>query len=526
VTVTQAGHPPVRWYEWGEEAFLKARSEDKPILLSIGAAWCHWCRVMDETSYRDPVVVEHLNRDYVPVRIDSDRRPDVNDRYNTEGWPTTAFLTPSGHLLGSMTFLPADQLRQVLLQLKTGYQANREKIAGEIARRDGKFAEALQQDYGRLKQLSVEIFRKTVRGIVAHFDPIHGGFGQAPKFPFPASLRVLLQALRETGGNDFEAVLVRTLDAMGDRGMYDAVEGGFFRYARNDTWSTPQFEKMGEDNAALIRLYLDASLVTGREKYRDRAVHALGWVRARLADRSRGVFFGSESGDEKYYLLAGSARESAGRPVLDTTVYTTVSAPMAATFLRAAEVLGDASLADQALRGLDFLLRECVTPEGVAHYYDGAPRLFTLARDRAALGSALLDAWEHTGDRRWLEAADTVTVPLVSRFWWAEQEGIADRAVGAAELGEVARPRKNMAENAQAAENLARLAFHLGNDDHRGWAERILLGFPDFLDDYGHYTAEYAMAADRLVRPPNEAGPDGLRDYQPRRVVRRGRAGA
>jgi uncharacterized protein YyaL (SSP411 family) len=478
---------------------------------------------MDAQTYQDPEIVELLNRDYVPVRVDCDRRPDINDRFNLGGWPTTAFLTPTGQLMGGQTFVPRDTMKQLLVQLKVGYLANRHRIAEEIARRDEKIREALEPSYSGVPQLTMEIFRKTIRGIVATHDPMYGGFGQAPKFPLVPSLRVVLQALYETQGPDFHQVLAKTLDAMADRGMYDHEQGGFFHYATNDTWTMARFEKLADDNAALIRLYLDASLLMEQEKYLAKALHAVGWAKKQLCDPDRGVFFGSQAADDDYYSASPRDRATRAAPRVDSTVFLPASAAMASAFLRASEIAGDGSLSQLALQGLDWLLRECVRDGGVAHYHDGQPRVFVLARDPIFLGSALLDAYEHTGERRYLEAAETLTEDVLRRFWSDAQKGIVDRAPDAVDVGDLTRQKKNMPENAVAGENFARLWRITGADRHRRCAEKILLSYPDFDDSYGHATAEYALAADWLVRSPEEVdgSPAGLRPFVPRRRVRR-----
>jgi uncharacterized protein YyaL (SSP411 family) len=514
----------VKWFDWTEEAFRKAEAEDKPIVLSISATWCHGCRVMDETTYSDDDVAGVLNSEYVPIRVDSDRRPDLNERYNLGGWPTTAFLTPSGGLLGGTTYVDPAQMKQLLAQLKSGYAVHKHRLGEEIARRDAKIAQVRQAPPAGLAALSMEVFRKTIRGIVATFDPAYGGFGQAPRFPLVASLRVVLQALYETDGPDFRQVLTKTLDAMADRGMYDHEDGGFFHYAINDLWTVARFEKIAEDNAGLIRLYLDASLVSGQEKCLGKALHALVWAKTRLWDEERGVFYGSQAADEDYYIAVPKERAKRTPPPVDRTLYTPACAAMASAFLRAAEVTGDASLAETGKRALESLLGECVRDGEVAHYHDGQPRLFLLARDAIVLGEALLDAYDHTGERRFLEQAEDLAASLTTRFWSAEEKGIVDRLADPAERGEAGRPRKSIQENALAAAILARLWRHGAGDHHRDQAERLLLGYPDFLDGYGHLTAEYALAADWLVRPPTEiqAGPGRLKPYVPRRVILHG----
>jgi uncharacterized protein YyaL (SSP411 family) len=517
--------PPesVRWFEWSDEAFRKAQADDKPIVMDLTAPWSHGCRVMNDQTYGDAEIAASLNRDYVPIRVDCDRRPDINDRFNLGGWPTTAFLTPNGDLLGGATYVARDQMRQLLAQLKFGYTANKSKIAEEIARRDEKIREALQPQQTGVAQLTMEVFRKTLRGILATHDQNYGGFGKAPKFPLVPSLRVVLQAWQETQGPDMGQVLNKTLDAMSERGMYDHEQGGFFHYSTNDQWTMPRFEKLGEDNAGLIRLYLDAGLVMETDKYRAKALHALEWVKAKLLDPERGVFHGSQAADDDYYSTLPKDRAKRTPPPVDPTVFVPVSAAMAATFLRAAQVTGDGSLASTALRGLDWLLKECVRDGAVAHYHDGEPRLFILARDPITFGSALLDAWEHTGIARYLSAAEMMTEDVLRRFWSDSEKGLVDRAVDAIDHGDLCRLKKNMPENALAAENFARLWRITGAERHKRCAEKVLLSYPDFEDSYGHPTAEYALAADWMVRAPEEvkAGADALKPFVIRRVVRR-----
>jgi len=513
----------VRWFEWSDAAFQKAQAEDKPIVLDLSAPWSHGCRVMDRETYGDAEVAALLNKDYVPVRVDCDRRPDINDRFNLGGWPTTAFLTPKGDLLGGATYVARDQMKQLLVQLKHGYAANKARIAEEIVRRDEKIREALKPQQTGVAQLTMEVFRKTLRGIVATHDALQGGFGKAPKFPLVPSLRVVLEAYEETQGPDFGQVLNKTLDAIANRGMYDHEQGGFFHYVTNDSWTMARFEKLGEDNAALIRLFLDASLVMGQDKHRAKALHALDWVKRTLLDTARGVFYGSQMADDDYYSANPKDRAKREAPPVDRTVYVPASSMMAATFLRASQVTGEAAWAETALRGLDWLLRECVRDGAVAHYHDGQARLFVLARDPIALASTLLDAWDHTGEKRYLDAAETMTEDVLRRFWSDSEKGIVDRATDAVDRGDLSLQRKNMPENAVAAENFARLWRITGADRHKRCAEKILLSYPDFEDSYGHPTAEYALAADWLVRPPGEVKPDpeALRPFVLRRVVRR-----
>src|SRR5580698_2070821 len=179
----------IAWMPWGEEAFARAASEDKPILLAISAVWCHWCHVMDETSYSDPEVIRAINKGFVPVRVDNDRRPDVNARYNMGGWPTTAFLAPDGTTITGATYMPATQMQRALAEVSGFYADHKDEIAErarEISGRRVAYAPAGRDELGE------SMVAQVVEGIAEAYDPQYGGFGEAPKFPQPEVLDFLL----------------------------------------------------------------------------------------------------------------------------------------------------------------------------------------------------------------------------------------------------------------------------------------------------------------------------------------------
>ncbi len=242
----------IRWRPWGPQAFQQAQQEDKPILLGISAVWCHWCHVMDETSYSDEQIIQFINERFVPVRVDNDQRPDVNARYNMGGWPTTAFLTPDGEVLAGMTYVPPDQLRQVLDQLSTYYRENREEIGQKVEEARQRHRQAAAETGGQGAP-SDQIFQDVLAAINDVYDPVHGGFGSQPKFPHTESIDLLLYAHLRRNDPDLLHMARKTLEQMAGGGVFDHVWGGFFRYATNSDWSVPHFEKMLEDNANLLR---------------------------------------------------------------------------------------------------------------------------------------------------------------------------------------------------------------------------------------------------------------------------------
>jgi uncharacterized protein YyaL (SSP411 family) len=293
---------PVDWYPWGEEAFARARTEDKPILLSVGYAACHWCHVMEHESFEDEATAALMNEHFVSVKVDREERPDVDAVYmdavvtmtGQGGWPMTVFLTPQGEpFFGGTYYPPAPRhglpsFRQLLAAIVEAYESRRE----DVARQASALVEALQQS-ARLapshEPLTEAILSGATRTLLAQLDPRWGGFGRAPKFPQASVLEFLLRR------GQLEPVTL-TLDAMAAGGMYDLVGGGFHRYSVDERWLVPHFEKMLYDNALLAPVYLHAWLVTGRERYREVAEETLDYLLRELR-LSQGAFASAQDAD-------------------------------------------------------------------------------------------------------------------------------------------------------------------------------------------------------------------------------------
>ncbi|MBO0888965.1 thioredoxin domain-containing protein, partial [Candidatus Bathyarchaeota archaeon] len=208
----------IAWLEWGPDAFEKARSSGKPILLDITGSWCHWCHVMDETSYSDPVITSMINKSFVPVRVDTDTRPDVNRRYNLGGWPTTAFLDSDGKIITGGTYIPPPQLREVLRSVLDFYSSSKGRMRSKIlpprivAPKD--------------EPLSEKILRDISTTVAVNFDIDYGGFGFEPKFPHADALDYALLRHRYYGEKEMLTVVTKTLDRMAQGGVYDQIEKG------------------------------------------------------------------------------------------------------------------------------------------------------------------------------------------------------------------------------------------------------------------------------------------------------------
>ncbi len=269
----------IAWRPWGDAAFAEARAADKPVLLAISAVWCHWCHVMDETSYSDPAVISGLNERYIPVRVDNDERPDVNRRYNMGGWPTTAFLTPDGEILNGATYIPPDAMRHYVDEIADVWRDRHAELETRLRAMKEQEAHAHAQRAGEIDPSIVGAISALIRG---QYDPEFGGFGREPKFPQPKLLRFVLDEYRRSPNEDLAGVLHKTLAAMAGGGMYDPLEGGFFRYSTTREWGIPHYEKMLEDNAELLWIYSEAHRTFPSAGYDRIARDVMRWMDAVL----------------------------------------------------------------------------------------------------------------------------------------------------------------------------------------------------------------------------------------------------
>ena len=305
-----AMHQPIQWNEWGEKAFAAAKRENKPILLDIGAVWCHWCHVMDRESYDDPEVAKIVNERFVAVKVDRDERPDIDSRYQVAvsaisgqgGWPLTAFLTPDGKPFYGGTYFPPDDnygrpsFKRVLNSIADAYHQKNGDVMEQAEMVEVAIAQA-ESFAGSKGEFSPKAIDAIVESAVKMFDPQHGGFGSAPKFPHPAVLDLLIDRYARTGDGNLREVFVPTLEKMARGGVYDQLAGGFHRYSVDERWIVPHFEKMCYDNSELLKNYVHVYQVTGAEFFAAVARDIIRWMDEWLSDRERGGFYASQDAD-------------------------------------------------------------------------------------------------------------------------------------------------------------------------------------------------------------------------------------
>jgi uncharacterized protein YyaL (SSP411 family) len=304
-----AAHQPIEWYEFGDEAFERAKSLDRPVLLDIGAVWCHWCHVIDRESYEDPEIAELINEHYVAIKVDRDQRPDIDARYQQVvmslsgqgGWPLTGFLTHDGRVIYGGTYFPPQAMKSLLLKIKDLYHEKKGEMfqAEDLLSAENAQAKAAQEaaQAGPLPPVEETFLETLLQSMKERFDEGHGGFGIQPKFPHLSALSLLVAQLHRVPDDTLRHVLTQTLDAMARGGVYDQVAGGFHRYSVDRVWHVPHFEKMAYDNAEAIGVYSQAFRLTGNPFYKEVACRTMDWVMRELSDSKQGGFYASQDAD-------------------------------------------------------------------------------------------------------------------------------------------------------------------------------------------------------------------------------------
>jgi uncharacterized protein YyaL (SSP411 family) len=547
---------PVDWYPWGDEAFARAREDDKPILLSVGYAACHWCHVMEHESFEDEETARLMNERFVPVKVDREERPDVDGLYmeavvsltGQGGWPMTVFLTPDGRPFFGGTYFPPEprygmpSFRQLLEAVSRAYAEKR----GDLEEQANALVETIRESSDRepvAEPLTRELVVLATSALRAQFDPVHGGFGRAPKFPPASSLELLLR----TGREDALELVVKTLDGMAAGGMYDLVGGGFHRYSVDDAWLVPHFEKMLYDNALLASTYLHAWVVTGEERYRrvveetlDYMVRELrlpegGFASAQDADtdgvegltyswtaeeveaalgephpewlqpfeHGRFVLRGEIPEDARRRLFA--VRADRAQPLRDDKVITAWNGMALAAFAEAGQRLARADYVDVAVALADFLRGTMADDEGRLSrtYRDGVAKIDGYLEDYAHAANGYVELHWATGDPRWLREARALA-GLAERFADRERGGWF---VGADDL--VARRKEfddhpTPSGNSMMAYVMLRLARIWGDDEaERAAAGVFRLAYP-FLTRAPTAFGHLLSALDLYLSPPRE----------------------
>ncbi|HMU54191.1 MAG TPA: thioredoxin domain-containing protein [Nitrospira sp.] len=585
---------PVDWFPWGEEAFARAKAEDKPILLSIGYSACHWCHVMAHESFECEDIAALMNRDFINVKVDREERPDLDDIYQKSvqvftgrggGWPLTMFLTPDREpFYGGTYFPPASRYNlpgfpDVLRGVIEAYRHHRDEVTRNVERvKTGLLRVGTPRRSD--EPLTEQLLEQAGGELGGLFDDVHGGFGDGPKFPTVPPLNFMLRPSACPGDESLRRKVLFQLRRMAAGGIYDHLGGGFHRYSVDGQWMVPHFEKMLYDNAQLVRLYLDGWRLTKEERFRHVVEDTLEYVRRELTHQD-GAFFAAQDADSEgregaffvwdqaeltailgadlggefcraygvtesgnfdgknvLHRLGGleasadeaeqadlllrparakvlAVRNRRSRPARDENILTGWNAMMVCAFLDAYQAFGATTYLTAAERALTFLL-DYAYAEGRVYrtVTAGQARLNGYLDDAAWLATALLDAFEATSHRWYLEQAREIAQAVFKRFWddtaggcfftSHDHEALLQRMMAGTDS---ALP----SGNAVFASFLLRLFSFTGEEGYYERARRIVTLFHRTMTHNPYGASAMLCAGDWLLSQPKEVVVIGAR---------------
>ena len=528
----------IQWREWSDEAFEQAEREGKLVLLNIYASWCHWCHAMDRTTYSHPEVIRMVNESFIPIKVNADRRPDIQDRYLLGGWPTTAFLLPDGRILTGTTFIPPEAMIQKIKEVDMLFHEQKPVVTMHVT---SMAAEAEVERAEVTGVLDSGIISSLIQAVKQGFDPVHGGFSAEPKFPNPDAVSFAFLQYRKTGDRDMLDMALKTLDGM--MGIYDPVWGGFYRYSIDAEWKHPHYEKMLYVQAGLMDNYLEAYQVTGDDKYGETAAGIKAYVTRFLSDRGKGGFYGSQDADvvshdpnaqlmpgEEYYSKSERERLVIGMPDTDKTIYTDWNGQMISAYLHLYQAMEDEHARDFALKTINRILDENMHYNMMCHYYNQLPGMLS---DQVYFAQALADAYQSTGDRKYLADAEKLAGFMVAQLQDVVDGGFYFTIYNPHAKGELAERHKPFDENVAAAQLLTQLHYLTGYQTYRELAERTLksiaypqiaesvvgVGFGRVLDLFLSHPVHVVVVGMRSDKQTQQMLKTSLHTYEPLKLV-------
>jgi uncharacterized protein YyaL (SSP411 family) len=501
----------IRWRPWGSAAFEEAASVDKPIFLLISSSWCQWCHIMDETTLSESSIISILNNDYIPIRVDSDMRPDITQRYNQNGWPSVVMLSAEGEILWGGVYVPPKQMLYYLGHIRRYYSEHRQEISEQAYQlQEQRFTRRLThtlpatglrpllaEERSALEDLPIEA-GQVLQDL---YDADYGGFTIHPhlKFPHPEALELLLILSRRQP--ELLDSVCYSLEQMRDGGLWDKEDGGFFRYSATCDWSMPHTEKMLEENAAMLRLVLLTAHHTGKQGWHQLAKRLLLYINTTLWQPERGIFSGSQSADEEYYEPGPYSRASRKAPHVDETVYTAWNAHMISSYLLASKILNYPSLDEMARQAINYLCEYLIHRDGYMYHYSwqGQANLPGQLADQVWMTRALLDAYEIHGRKFYLETAIALMHFCCQELLDRKSGLFYDYPVDPQAVGRLALQEQPLTENALAAECLLRMAMYSKRQNLRDTALLVLSGCLEKYRRTGIQGAVYACVVAQAI---------------------------
>ncbi|MBI4972123.1 MAG: thioredoxin domain-containing protein [Candidatus Omnitrophica bacterium] len=521
----------IQWFEWGTNAFQLAQKENKPILLYLTSSWCHWCQVMDTETFTDPDIIDRINHTFVPVKVDTDLRPDLNARYNTGGWPSTVFLTSDGFILAGAAYLSPLEMKSALPEIERLHRDKRkefnDKSLNDMAEFDALLSREIQS--AKDEELAPSFIDKILAGLLIGADDELGGIGKEDKNPIPevTEFLYLVQEVKP----DVKAGKILERFLTGQAKLFDPEMGGFYRYATKRDWTEPQFEKMLGVNAFLIRDFVWSRGIFDRPKDKEMVSATINYVQDTLLDKALGGFFGSQAADYAlitsgldqkeesaiipgtvYYSYPKQKRLELGVPPVDRHVYADTSAQMVSALITEAQKMNDEKTGGVALRAIDFLMDVSFDREsGMKHVFPEPEHSLEMLADQVYVLKALLDAYEFSQDVKYLSWANDLFA-ITEKNLGTGQGIFYDMAQDTGAIANLKKREIPLIENCLMARQYIRLGALTGQEIYRQKAKAILSFFAPRYQQFSFFAAAYGSALTDWFYPAIDAKIIGKRN--------------
>jgi uncharacterized protein YyaL (SSP411 family) len=479
----------INWNSWSKEIFERSSKENKLILLSLSAVWCHWCHVMDETTYSEPEIIKTINENFIPVRVDVDQRPDIAERYNFGGYPTFAFLNSKGDIILGGTYVPPEQFKEIL------------KEVAELAKNEDLNKETTSVIQSIFKPSETEPNQKVIWDILdlvtTMYDRVYGGFGVQPKFPIPDALLFLENMYILTNQQGIKTMVCKTLDNIVN-GLFDKEEGGFFRYSVTRDWSTPHYEKMLDTNSNLLLIYSNAFILFHEEKYLKIANKTFEYILNKLYDKNEKLFYGSQDADEEYYKLSLSERKKVKEPIVDKTFYAYQNSLCADSILRFGIITENKELIELSKEVTYKIIEKFYNDKGITHIQN--EKLYLL-NDNIYFLKLLLDLYQTTFEEIFLKKANDIANKIIENFFDKNFFLLKDKIETQEDFGLLKEPYFPIHENSLAVAELKILGEIQRNEAFSNFSKKIASVLSSIYQKYSIFASQLGSSLILYLNP-------------------------
>lgn len=465
----------INWFPWCQDTFTKACNENKPILMYLTARWCGWCVIMEDTTYQDPQVIDAVEENFVPIKVNVDQYPHVADRYHFGGFPSVVFLSVDGQILKGENYLPGEQMKAVLKEVllrdrhhKRSFTLRYEENLNRKNISLSKMTEKTSLTIGDINKIITSSYDREFGGFIINTPEI--------KFPFPEIHDYLLRFVQDNPGSQEELILKRTLDILLAGEIYDHQRGGFYRFCEARDWTLARSEKLLDSNAALTQNFLRAFQIFGREQYGRAAKESIDYLISDFFDRDADAFVGSRIGKET-----------------DTTPYTNWNSMAVSSLLKAYSVLGDKNYLKIALKVIEFLWTKCYRlGRGMSHFYANGPSQVELLSDQIKFIFALYDAYLYTEEKIYLHRANLLW-RYMEKNYRLPDGCYSDIPLNEQKWGYLNIQLAPFMENVDAALLFIKFARLFGEGVYAERADEILKGLRGMINNNPIFAAKYGQ---------------------------------